>query len=102
MADQDIWLGGHIVLRIQTFGQEGANLICLSVSHVYFCVGGGAEVYSQTGWGPWPVLPSHTGLPLSRNRLNYMSLLCARGKKTLSAAHEASVKLHILQLNCIT
>lgn len=51
MADQDIWLGGHIVLRIQTFGQEGANLICLSVSHVYFCVGGGAEVYSQTGWG---------------------------------------------------
>jgi len=93
MADQDIWLGGHIVLRIQTFGQEGANLICLSVS---------PEVYSQTGWGPWPVLPSHTGLPLSRNRLNYMSLLCARGKKTLSAAHEASVKLHILQLNCIT
>jgi len=49
----------------------GAKLICFSRLHVFLCWRG--EVYSQTGWGPWPdspwglyltVIPSNLLFPL--------------------------------------
>ena len=33
----------------------GGNLLCFSVYHVTFFVGGGVKVYRQTGWGDLPL-----------------------------------------------
>ena len=52
LADPDIRLGGQETRH----SAKGGNLISVLVSHIYFFIGG-AKIYSQTGWGPWPDFP---------------------------------------------
>src|SRR6218665_2698439 len=62
MSVPDILLGCHIVWRIQTFSYRGRNnLICFSVSNVYFFVGRGANSAKVGGvQGSWPDFPSRS------------------------------------------
>ena len=55
--------------------REGTNLICFSVSHVNFFVGGGAKVYNQTGWGTMAAFSSPVDSPLLKSTGAYTTLI---------------------------
>lgn len=60
------------------FGTMGPNYYNNPVFHCYFFVEGGAKLYSQTQWGPWPdELPwiHHT---LEKRLVNYGHALFGR------------------------
>src|SRR6218665_3545186 len=62
LANPDIRLGGHINPDIRL----GGNFMCFPMSQVYFFVKG-ANIYSQTGWGPRPNSPRNHGSATAPN-----------------------------------
>src|SRR6218665_2583086 len=52
MVDPDIWLGTTCCLESRQWAKGGdLHVVCFPVCHVYFFIGGGPKVYSQTRWG---------------------------------------------------